>query len=77
MPQTLCSDAFSKLNLLDPKLIVQLGAAGTIRHETGNGRVRWETYGCILGAAGRPKWKFQPKTLTRLGTPAVAVTKLI
>src|ERR1039458_862766 len=31
MPQTLCSDAFSKLNLLDPKLIVQLGAAGIIR----------------------------------------------
>ena len=28
-------------------------------HETGSGRVRWETNGCIIGAAGRPKWKFQ------------------
>jgi hypothetical protein len=26
---------------------------------TGNGRVRWETNGCMLGAAGRPKWKLQ------------------
>jgi hypothetical protein len=25
----------------------------------GNGRVRWETNGFILRAAGRPKWKFQ------------------
>ena len=33
-----------------------LGQSG---HETGKGRVPWETNGCILGDAGRPKWKFQ------------------
>ncbi|OFW29896.1 MAG: hypothetical protein A3J28_10985 [Acidobacteria bacterium RIFCSPLOWO2_12_FULL_60_22] len=40
---------------------------GQTGHEIGNGRVRWETNGCMLGADERPKRKFHLRLTQRGG----------